>query len=74
MLGIYDRTDTKELSLDKVPQSRVSIGAKRPSDLTKTPSKKWHPLTYAIYYENLDLIKFLLSKIQCPLKKLLWVP
>ena len=75
LMNMYDRTDEDgQVNLDRVPQSRISVGVVRPQDETMTPSKKWHPLTYAIHTENTELVKFLVSKIQSPLKKLLWVP
>ena len=75
LINMYDRTDEEgQVNLDRVPQSRISVGVVRPQDETMTPSKKWHPLTYAIHTENSELVDFLVDNIQSPLKKLLWVP
>lgn len=74
LLNMIDREDQGMISLDKVPQSRISIGAVRPSDQTRTSSKKWHPLTYAIHYENIDLVQHLIKRTKSHLKKLLRVP
>jgi hypothetical protein len=71
LLNYYDRFDNNTVSLDKV--SRVSVGA-RASDVTKTPSRKWTPLTHAIHSENKDLVDHILKHNQGPLKKLLQVP
>ena len=71
LMNMYDRTDEDgQVNLDRVPQSRISVGVVRPQDETMTPSKKWHPLTYALHTENTELVKVLVSKIQRPLKSL----
>lgn len=37
-------------------------------------TEKWNPLTFAVYNGNLDLIKFIIGKSVCNIKRMLKIP